>query len=456
MRKFLKRIVYILLAAVARVVARFQLKIDMSGRPLNIKGPAIVLANHQSNVDWLVTFYALGRTAAHFIVGKYHFRNPVKARLFTLFGCIPKEQFYPDLHTIKMIYKTIRENGVIVLFPSGQSSYSGESTLIPFETAKLLKKLAAPVYYLHIDGAHLAFPKWDMAKIRAHRISVTTGMAFSVDGLASEAPIEIYERICQLLHYDDYEWQREHRVSAKGNRSLQGLEYTLYLCPACGAEFQMTAVGEALSCGRCGHSVRMDSFGFLTTNATALEPASAGTPLFDTPTQWYRWQFREAAKMLREKPDYVFTTEARLSIAASNGKRIESHEGMISFSQGILEFYAEGSAEPLLRDDVRLEPMLFQHESKLWFEHIIQNRIYRFEPKPVGAATKLVILKELYYLFERRKAARDPEMIALYDRLIDRTMSASGQVAGQATGQVAGQETGCEAGLETRAGARGE
>ena len=421
MRKFLKRTAYMLLAAIARMIARFQLKIDMSGKPLNIKGPAIVLANHQSNVDWLVTFYALGRTVAHFIVGKYHFRNPMKGKLFTLFGCIPKEQFYPDVHTIKMIYKIIRENGVIVLFPSGQSSYSGAGTLIPFETAKLLKKLAAPVYYLHIDGAHLAFPKWDMAKIREHRISVTTGMAFSVEELALKTPIEIYERICQLLRYDDYEWQREHRISAKKNRSLQGLEYTLYLCPGCGAEFKMTASGAVLSCQHCEYSVHMDHYGFLS--------ATAADTVFDTPTQWYRWQFRKTVMILQEKPDYAFTTEARLSIAASNGKRIESHEGMLSFSQGILEFFVEGSAEPMLRDDVKLEPMLFQHESKLWFEHIIQNRIYRFEPKAVCATTKFVILKELYYLLEKKKASRDPEISTLYDNLINR-MEKTGSRAG--------------------------
>jgi len=405
---------HFLKSGLARIIVPAKLSLQLSGDLSGLKGPAVILANHLSNIDWLAASYVLRRHPVRFVVGRYQFRNPVTAKAFTMLDCIPKEQFYPDMQTIKMIYRTMKDGGIVVLFPSGQSSYSGESTFVPVEVAKLLKKLSVPVYSLHIDGAHLAFPKWDMSKTRKHRIDVAFGGLFTKEELSALSEAEIYGKTVEALYYDDYEWQRRNMVPAKKNRSLTGIDHILFMCPVCGAEFQMQAEKDVLTCGACSHAFRSDVYGF-------LSPDDPACP-FDTPSQWYRWQWNETAKQLADNPQYSFSEETQLTILSKPGKTLECHEGTLTFCEGVLAFREARAADPFFRLDVKLDPILFQHESIRWFELIHQNNIYRFEPKPKGASTKFVILKELYYLIEKRAAAPNHDMEVLYDNLLRKTI----------------------------------
>jgi len=411
MKYTINRPLYFLASKIVGIPVKLQFNLETAENATFADGPAIILVNHESNTDWLITAYLLRKGNIRFIVGRYHFRNPIKRKLFPMLGCLPKEQFYPDAHSIKTIMRIVGNNGRVVLFPSGQSSYSGEGTYIPFETAKLIKRLAIPVYYVRIDGTHLAFPKWDMKKIRKHKILASFNYLFSPEDTKALDETEIYEKILASLYFDDYEWQRAHMIPA-GVRGVAGLDHILYMCPVCKAEFLINADTNALSCSNCGLTVAMDTYGFLSSENTGFT--------FDTPTKWYRWQYREEALQSQAEIGRHFSVGAKLEILGIDNKDAETREGMLSFSDGILEFQENGSTHPAFRENVKYSPILFQHESIDYFELLHQNKIYRFIPESKGAATKFVIIKELCYLIGKRDTAKDPRVQKVFEKLINK------------------------------------
>ncbi|MCL1829523.1 MAG: 1-acyl-sn-glycerol-3-phosphate acyltransferase [Oscillospiraceae bacterium] len=407
----INRLLYFIAFKAVGIPVKLRLNLETAENAAFFGGPAVILANHESNVDWMVTAYLLKNKKVRFVVGRYHFRKPLTNMLFLMLGCIPKEQFHSDPQAIKMIMKAIKEKNTVVLFPSGQSSYSGESTYIVYETAKLLKRLAVPVYYVRIDGTHLAFPKWDMRKIRKHKISATFNSLFCPEELSASDEPEIYEKICEALYFDDYELQRKQMIAA-GVRTVTGLDSILYMCPICKTEFMTNADENMLSCKNCGLVVCMDTYGFLSSENPDFN--------FDTPTKWYRWQFCETVRQCEGRSGCVFETGSKLEILNIKGKIIESHEGRLSFDAGLLVFSKPESDMPIFSRDVNKNPVLFQHESTDYFELPDRDRIYRFIPAPKGAASKFVILKELQYYNEKRDSTGDPVVKKVFDKLINK------------------------------------
>lgn len=381
---FLYHFVYGIAYLFFKLVYRFQ--VDKTDAP-DIKAPFVLLVNHISNLDFLLPMLALYPHKLNLVATMQMFRMaPLRPFLWWL-GFIPKEQFVSDPKSIRHIFYMARQGGNVEIFPSGQSSYTGESTQIDHNIIKLLQKIKLPVYSLRISGMHIALPKWDMSFPRASRVELKVAKLFSPEELQEQPAQELFDRLEKALYFNDYAWQQEHRIKAHRPRPAVGLEQLLYACPKCKAEFSMRATRNLLVCEHCANTAVMDEYGF-------LAPATADDVAFKTPPEWYNWQ-KEQYRHVFDSAS-VYSEACKLFRITDNGKYLPVGEGDFHLSEDALQYL--GSCEGATVD-YRLKNCMypnFSNEIRGFFNIEIEGRIYAIQPLNSPAVFKVTILKELF------------------------------------------------------------
>lgn len=227
-------------------------------RPSEEPGPIVMIANHASRVDYQFTAPPCWPKKLNYVVGYNEFFRFPTSLLLPLMQVIPKKNFTPDAHALRQILRVRDMGGNICFMPEGMSSITGMAQPVIPGGAKLLKKLGVPVYYSKISGAYLTYTKHCLDQ-RKGRIDVVVDRMFSPEQLKSLSVEEIEDTMNRLLAHDDYMWNREARVRFDGKGQMaKKLDTLLYLCPKCGALYEMDCEGNTMSCRRCGNSVELD------------------------------------------------------------------------------------------------------------------------------------------------------------------------------------------------------
>ena len=227
-------------------------------RPSEEPGPIVMIANHASRVDYQFTAPPCWPKKLNYVVGYNEFFRFPTSLLLPLMQVIPKKNFTPDAHALRQILRVRDMGGNICFMPEGMSSITGMAQPVIPGGAKLLKKLGVPVYYSKISGAYLTYTKHCLDQRKGH-IDVVVDRMFSPEQLKSLSVEEIEDTMNRLLAHDDYMWNREARVRFDGKGQMaKKLDTLLYLCPKCGALYEMDCEGNTMSCRRCGNSVELD------------------------------------------------------------------------------------------------------------------------------------------------------------------------------------------------------
>ena len=146
-------LVYSLYVFASKVVSKlfFNLKYDKKEFK-NVKGPCLILANHESKLDFIFLTAALGRKA-HFVISNSFYQvNPIKP-LLTAVSVIPKQQFQTSLGDMRRIKASLDNNIPLIIYPAGMMSENGVTTPIPQATGKTTKWLNHDVYIAYITGS---------------------------------------------------------------------------------------------------------------------------------------------------------------------------------------------------------------------------------------------------------------------------------------------------------------
>jgi len=283
--KFLKLVLgnYMKLLFDYRVSSRDVLK--------NLKPPYIVLANHTNFWDpFLLSMCFSG--PVYYVTSDAYFRNPVLKLLLKLVGAIPKTKRISDPGSIRGILEVVRNKGIIGIFPEGNRSWDGKTLPLLPPTAKLIKSLGIPVVCVLLKGACLSMPRWS-ASTRRGPLEMTPVRVLDSDEVASLSADEIFNIITGSLQYDEYEFQRLHKLLYKGKRKAEHLELFLFTCPKCLNTDQMISEGDLFGCGACGYQVTYGSEGFFKSHS--------GDLIFDNPRDWNLWQLRQLERTIADK-----------------------------------------------------------------------------------------------------------------------------------------------------------
>lgn len=222
----------------------------------DIKGPYLLLSNHGSSHDVYYLSALAYPSKLSYILNRYYFRNKIARGVFARMGVIPKKLFYPDIETIKMTMKSIKQGYPVLMCPEGRLSIDGTNYAINKETGKLVKSLKVPVVIVKINGGYLVNPKWREKRLRG---PVHT----SVERIITKEEVEkldveqINEIIEKNLSYNDFEFAIESNAKYKGKNKAKGLENVLYYCPHCHKEYTISTQGNDIKCDSCGFSLQI-------------------------------------------------------------------------------------------------------------------------------------------------------------------------------------------------------
>lgn len=275
-----------ILVTLIALIARIKVKPDQDY--LQEEGPIIVVANHQSYLDPMVTSKLTRGRPGNFVTGEFVFRKNPWGHWFRLGGAIPKKQFVVDTVAVKAMMKVMKRKGVLFIYPEATRSVDGSTITFDDGVAKMAKKAGAAIYIQHIHGAYLTMPRWGKG-LSLRKGKITSEFAYKLPGskVREMSAEEIQQFILDGIKYDENDYSRKFHPVHKGKNLARGLENIGYICPKCAKEFTVQWAGKSSSdcvvCTSCGNKVR-----YLTSGL--LEGASAEDKSFDDLHKWTVWE----------------------------------------------------------------------------------------------------------------------------------------------------------------------
>ncbi len=272
----------------------------------HIKGPYVVIANHQAALDFVNLIGATSQRMSFVISKSFYSTLPIQGILKKM-GVIPKQQFQTAPDDLKKMKRVIDAGSPLVIYPAGLMCEDGLSTPIPAATYKFLKWLNADVYVARTQGTYFVMPKWGKG-LRPGRTCMDIYKLFSREELAAMELSDIRERTDRALLYDAYREQEQLRVRYK--LDIRGLEKVLYQCPACGEEFSIAVEGDTLRCGKCGFARRSDVYGFL---------SGQDSTKWRYVSDWSRWIYCDLKDRVLRGAEKELTAQAQICMV--DGKK---------------------------------------------------------------------------------------------------------------------------------------
>lgn len=251
-------------------------------RKRNKKEGCLVLYNHTSNHDHFATTAAFGLKPVNYVITKYFYFNRKLAKVLNQVKAIPRDQFTPDLTSIKIMKRALEKGRIIPIAPTGQISVHGAPIYVDKAISKLLKLCKADVYTLQIFGNYLACPKWGLSKRRT-RVHSRFVKTLTKEEIATMTDEEIYERVCQDINVNDIHNQEILPQKIHGKALAEGIENILYVCPKCGSKFKIISNKNNFVCQECGNTVHINQY-------CLFEPVGKDCTMFQNEEEWYHWE----------------------------------------------------------------------------------------------------------------------------------------------------------------------
>jgi 1-acyl-sn-glycerol-3-phosphate acyltransferase len=178
------------LALAARFIARSITRVRIEGALDEIprEGPVILAANHISNADavilgaWLTK--NLGRRI-HWLGKKEMFDWPVVGYVARNGGIHPVDRAAADVDAFRTAERVLREGHILMIFPEGTRSPTGELQKPKDGLAMLALRTGAPIVPIGISNTDRVWPKGKLLPRPGRHATMRVGHAFR---LADELP----------------------------------------------------------------------------------------------------------------------------------------------------------------------------------------------------------------------------------------------------------------------------
>jgi 1-acyl-sn-glycerol-3-phosphate acyltransferase len=131
--------------------AMFRLRLE--GGDLVPAGPVIVVCNHLTGFD-PPTLGALMRRPAWYMAKEELFRIPGLSWLIRQLHAYPVRRGRPDRRAIRTSLEVLRHGGILILFPEGHRSESGELQELRRGAAYLAQKAQCPILPVGLTGRY--------------------------------------------------------------------------------------------------------------------------------------------------------------------------------------------------------------------------------------------------------------------------------------------------------------
>ena len=304
----------------------------------NIKGPFVVIANHQAAYDFVNLIGVTKRRMSFVISNSFYQSLPIQWLLDKL-AVLPKQQFQTTVSDMKRMKAVIEAGQPLVIYPAGLMCEDGLSTPIPAATYKLFKWLNVDVYMAKTQGTYFAMPKWAKG-FRNGKTTLDVYKLFSKEDLNTLSSEEIKAKTNEALLFDAYREQEKLQFKYKKGDSLNGLENVLYVCPHCKKEFTIAVKdNNVIYCKDCGYSEKSDEFGFL------HKISDIGKEIRYV-SDWSRKIFAGEKQKLANGNDNTLTAETDIYMVNPKKKKYEKvGEGSLTLNEKEFSLAGEINAE---------------------------------------------------------------------------------------------------------------
>jgi len=178
------------LALAARFIARSITRVRIEGELDEIprEGPVILAANHISNADavilgaWLTK--SLGRRI-HWLGKKEMFEWPVVGYVARNGGIHPVDRGAADVDAFRTAERVLREGHILMIFPEGTRSPTGELQKPKDGLAMLALRTGAPIVPIGVSNTDRVWPKGKLLPRPGRHATMRIGRPFR---LADELP----------------------------------------------------------------------------------------------------------------------------------------------------------------------------------------------------------------------------------------------------------------------------
>ncbi|MCQ2467107.1 MAG: 1-acyl-sn-glycerol-3-phosphate acyltransferase [Clostridia bacterium] len=271
----------------------------------NIEGPLLIIGNHPSYLDPIVTMRLTKGTKVNFVAGEFLFRNKVWGYLFKKAGMIPKRQFATDAVAVKGMMRVMKRKGILAIFPEATRFVDGKSITFDEGVARMAQKSGCAMYFTRSYGAYSTYPRWTESFIRRGEIRAEFGRFVSKEEIQSMTVEEIHQMMLDELNYNENDYLREHPMKFRNRKMAAGLQNVAYACPKCQKEFTMRYKGSNyIECCECGNKVVMQNNGL-------LGGMTADDVVFDDLHQYTDWEKSLTREQLKD-PNFKLELPCKL------------------------------------------------------------------------------------------------------------------------------------------------
>ena len=290
------------------------------------KGPFLVLANHNADLDPLFVSYSFPEPL--YFVGSEHIMRSGRISDFLRKATviITRQKGGNAAGTVREIMRHLQAGHDVCLFPEGNRTWDGVTRPIPPATAKMARLSGAKLITYRVEGAYLSNPRWSGGSLRRGKTHGGVVGVYEPDYLKSLSPKELLCIIENDLRENAYERQRREMIKYRGIKLAEHLETLLFMCPHCRAEGRMRSRGNYFFCDECGTALRYTPEGFFTGEGM----------VFDNVLDWNLWQNGRIREKCENADDRPIFSDSFISIS-----EVRSGESAEYIGTGTLTMYRD-------------------------------------------------------------------------------------------------------------------
>jgi 1-acyl-sn-glycerol-3-phosphate acyltransferase len=128
-------------------------------RNIPARGPALLIANHQSYLDPILVGLACRRPLCY-LGRKTLFRHTLFRLFIQSLGAVPIDQQGVGKEGIKTVLEQLDLGRAVVVFPEGERTPHGDIQPLKPGIQLLVRRSRAPIVPVGIAGAYQALPRW--------------------------------------------------------------------------------------------------------------------------------------------------------------------------------------------------------------------------------------------------------------------------------------------------------